>query len=121
MDGFNFSALQPLTGAFWPYLVIIVIGFLPTEIWRSLGVIIGKGLNDDSEIFHWVRMVAAALVTAVIAKLLLSASGALASVPLWSRLAAIVIGVGAMLLLKRSILLGLLAGEVALITFGAML
>jgi hypothetical protein len=120
MEGFNFSALQPLTGVFWPYLVVIVIGFLPTEIWRTLGVIIGKGLDENSEIFYWVRMVAAALVTAVIAKLLLSASGALASVPLWSRLAAIAIGVGAMLVLKRSILLGLLAGEVALIAFGIM-
>jgi hypothetical protein len=121
MDHFSFAALQPMTGAFWPYLVVIVIGFLPTEIWRSLGVIVGKGLSEDSEIFHWVRMVAAALVTAVIAKLLLSASGALATVPLWSRLAAIVIGVGAMMLLKRSILLGLFVGEVALIAFGILI
>jgi branched-subunit amino acid transport protein len=121
MESFGFAALQPITGAFWPYLVVIVIGFLPTEIWRTLGVIVGKDLNENSEIFHWVRMVSAALVTAVIAKLLLSASGALASVPLWSRLAAIVIGVGVMMLFKRSILLGLFVGEGAIIAFGTLI
>jgi hypothetical protein len=121
MEVFSFAALQPMTGAFWPYLVVIVIGFLPTEIWRSLGVFIGKGLDENSEIFHWVRMVSAALVTAVVAKLLLSANGALANVPLWSRLTAIVIGLSVMMLFKRSILLGLFAGEAALIAFGVML
>jgi branched-subunit amino acid transport protein len=120
MESFSFAALQPITGAFWPYLVVIVIGFLPTEIWRTLGVLIGKGLNEDSEVFHWVRMIAAGLVTAVVAKLLLSANGALATLPLWGRLAAIVIGVVVMLLTKRSILLGLFAGEVAILVIGAI-
>jgi Branched-chain amino acid transport protein (AzlD) len=120
METFNFTALQPMTGAFWPYLVVIVIGFLPTEIWRTLGVLVGKGLDENSEIFHWVRMVAAALVTAVVAKLLVSANGALATLPLWGRLAAIVIGLTVMMLTKRSILLGLFAGEIAIIAIGAM-
>jgi Branched-chain amino acid transport protein (AzlD) len=120
MDTFSFSSLQPLTGAFWPYLVVIVVGFFPTEVWRSLGVIIGKGLNENSEIFHWVRMIAAALVTAVIAKLLLSANGALATLPLWARLISVVIGLVAMMLAKRSILIGLFAGEVAIIVIGLL-
>jgi hypothetical protein len=120
MDSFSFAALQPITGAFWPYLVVIVIGFLPTEIWRSLGVLVGKGLDENSEIFHWVRMVSAALVTAVVAKLLLSANGALATLPLWGRLAAVMIGLTVMMLSKRSIFLGLFAGELAIIAFGSM-
>jgi hypothetical protein len=116
MEGFSLTALQAAAGAFWPYLVVIVFGFLPTEVWRVLGVFVGSGLDEDSEVFHWVRMVSTALVTAVVAKLLLSPSGALAAVPLWGRLGAVALGLAAMLAFRRSIVAGLIAGEIALIT-----
>jgi len=117
MSGF-LSALEHASGGLWPYLVVAIFGFLPTEIWRSLGVLAGKSLDGDSEIFHWVRFVATALVTAVVAKLLLSPQGALASLPLWGRLGAIAIGVAVMLLARRSIALGLIAGETTLVAAG---
>ena len=116
MDGFSLAALQTAVGSFWPYLVVIVFGFLPTEIWRVLGVFVGNGLDEESEVFHWVRMVSTALVTAVVAKLLLAPSGALATVPLWGRLGAVALGLAAMLALRRSIVAGLIVGEMALIT-----
>ncbi len=116
MEGFSLSALQAMTGSFWPYLVIILFGFLPTEVWRVLGVFVGSGLDENSEVFHWVRMVSTALVTAVVAKLLLSPSGALATVPLWGRLCAVALGLVAMHLARRSIVVGLVVGEAALIT-----
>ncbi len=25
----------------WPYLVLILVGFLPNEIWRMLGLLVG--------------------------------------------------------------------------------
>jgi branched-subunit amino acid transport protein len=112
------ASLEYATGGLWPYLVVIIFGFLPTEIWRVIGVFAGKGLNDNSEIFHWVRFVATGLVTAVVAKLLLSPQGALAMIPLWGRLGALAIGLGVMLATKRSIALGLIAGELALIAAG---
>lgn len=116
----SLAALQQATGSFWPYLVVILFGFLPTEIWRVLGVLIGKGLNEHSEVFIWVRMVAAGLVTAVVAKLLLSPQGALISVPLWGRAGAVLIGLLVMFAMKRSIVLGLIAGETALIAAGLL-
>lgn len=112
------ASLEYATGGLWPYLVVIIFGFLPTEVWRVIGVFAGKGLNENSEIFHWVRFVATGLVTAVVAKLLLSPQGALAMIPLWGRLGAIAIGVGVMLATKRSIALGLIAGELALLGAG---
>jgi branched-subunit amino acid transport protein len=112
------ASLEYATGGLWPYLVVVIFGFLPTEVWRVIGVFAGKGLNENSEIFHWVRFVATALVTAVVAKLLLSPQGALAMIPLWGRLGAIAIGVGVMLATKRSIALGLIAGELALLGAG---
>ena len=33
-----------------PYLVLILVGFLPNEIWRALGLVLARGLNEDSEI-----------------------------------------------------------------------
>ena len=27
----------------WPYLVLILVGFLPTEVWRMLGLAVAGG------------------------------------------------------------------------------
>ena len=45
-----------------PYLVLILVGFLPSEVWRWLGIVLGRGLDEESEILLWVRGVATALV-----------------------------------------------------------
>jgi branched-subunit amino acid transport protein len=110
--------LEHATGGLWPYLVVLIFAFLPTEIWRVLGVIMGKGLQEDSEVFHWVRMVATALVAAVVAKLILSPSGALATVPLWGRAGAIVVGCAVVVFSRGSVLWGLVVGELSLVAFG---
>ncbi|MGL4241456.1 MAG: AzlD domain-containing protein [Beijerinckiaceae bacterium] len=107
--------LREGSGWLWPYLVVILIGFLPTEIWRVLGVLAGRGLDEESELFQWVRVVATALVAAVVAKLILAPSGQLAAVPLAGRAGAICVGVAAMLMTRRSLVAGLVAGEATLI------
>jgi branched-subunit amino acid transport protein len=101
-------------GVWWPYLLVIVFGFLPSEIWRVLAVLLSRGLNEQSEILKWVRAVAITLLAGVIAKLLFSPSGALAIVPLAGRLSAILVGVAAFFATRRAIV-GVLAGEAALI------
>jgi Branched-chain amino acid transport protein (AzlD) len=117
-NAFSLSALEHATGGLWPYLVVIIFGFLPTEVWRVLGVVVGKGLDERSEIFHWVRMVSTALVTAVVAKLILAPTGALAFIPLWGRAGAMLLGLFAMVIVRRSIVVGLVVGEIALISAG---
>jgi branched-subunit amino acid transport protein len=103
-------------GVWWPYLLVIVFGFLPSEIWRVLAVFLSRGLNEQSEILQWVRAVAITLLAGVIAKLLFTPSGALAIVPLAGRLGAIVVGVAAFFATRRAIV-GVLAGEAALVAF----
>ena len=98
-----------------PYLALILVGFLPNEIWRWLGVMIGHGLDEESEVILWVRAVATALIAGVIARIVLFPPGALASVPLAVRLAAICAGVLGYLLVRRSALAGVLIGEAALV------
>ena len=51
----------------WPYLVLILVGFLPNEIWRLLGLMLVRGLDEDSQIIVWVRAVATAVLAGVIA------------------------------------------------------
>src|SRR4029453_11258873 len=34
----------------WPYVDLVLVGFLPNEIWRALGLLLARGLNEDSEI-----------------------------------------------------------------------
>ena len=98
-----------------PYLALILLGFLPSEVWRWLGLVIGRGLDEESEIILWVRGVATALVAAVVARIVLIPPGALASVPLSVRVAAIGCGFLGFLLFRRSALAGVLVGEAVLI------
>jgi hypothetical protein len=89
-------------------------------VWRWLGILLGGGLDEESEIILWVRGVATALVAAVVARIVLIPPGALASVPLGVRLAAITCGFLAFLLIRRSAFAGVLVGEAVLVA-GAMM
>jgi hypothetical protein len=98
-----------------PYLALILIGFLPSEVWRWLGIVIGRGLDEESEIILWVRGVATALIAAVVARIVVLPPGALAGVPLGVRIAALAIGFAAFLLIRRSAFAGVVVGEAALV------
>ena len=102
----------------WPYLLLILAGYLPNEMWRALGLVLARGLNEDSEIVVWSRGVATAILAGVIAKLILFSAGALAGIPLTVRVGAAVCGFLAFLAVKRSIFAGVLAGEAALLLGG---
>lgn len=107
--------MNALTGELWPYLVLVLVGFLPNEVWRVLGFVAARGLDDNSEIVMWVRGVATAVLAAVIAKLTIFAPGALADVPLVVRLVAVACGLAAFFLIRRSVFAGVLVGEIVLI------
>src|ERR1043166_10092141 len=78
----------------WPYVALVLVGFLPNESWRALGLLLARGLNEDSEIVVGSRAVATAILAGVIAKLILFPSGALTNIPLFVRVAAAVCGLG---------------------------
>ena len=98
-----------------PYLALLLIGFLPSEAWRWLGLVLGRGLDENSEIILWVRAVATALVAAVVARITQVPPGALAAVPVEVRLAALGLGFLAFLLIRRSAFAGVIVGEAVLI------
>jgi hypothetical protein len=94
-----------------PYLALILVGFLPNEVWRVLGLVLVRGLSEDSQIIVWVRAVATAILAGVMAQLILTTSGALAAVPLFVRVGAAALGFAAFLLARRSMFVGVLVGE----------
>jgi hypothetical protein len=97
------------------YLILIVVGFLPSEVWRWLGIALGRGIDERSEIILWVRGVATALVAGVVARIVLIPPGALAGVPLSVRLAALAGGFLAFLFIRRSAFAGVVVGEAVLV------
>jgi hypothetical protein len=98
-----------------PYMALILVGFLPNEIWRLLGIFAAHGLDEDSEILVWVRAVATAVLAAVVAQLIVNAPGALALVPLGIRVGAMAAGFVGFLLMRRSLFAGVVTGEIALL------
>lgn len=103
----------------WPYVFILVAGWLATDSWRFLGVLLGGRISETSEALVFVRAVATALVAAVIASLILTPNGGLADAPAWLRIGAAAAGFAVYLAAKKHMLAGIFAAEAVLI--GGML
>jgi len=101
-------------GWFAPYALLLLVGFLPNEVWRMLGVVFARGLDEDAEIIVLARAVATAILTGVVGKLVVFAPGALAGVPLWVRLGASALGLIAFALFRRSVLAGVVVATAAI-------
>ena len=102
----------------WPWIALILFGFLPSEFWRVASVFVSRGLNENSPWLIWVRAVATALLAGVVAKLLLTPNGALAAIPMSGRLGAMAAGLLAFQATKKSVFAAVLTGEAALIGVG---
>jgi hypothetical protein len=111
------SALGDLTSlaALGPYALLILVGFLPNEVWRMLGVVLSRGLDEDSEIIVFARAVATAILTGVVGKLVIYAPGALATVPVSVRIGSAALGVVAFLLIRRSVFAGVATATIAIV------
>jgi len=96
-----------------PVLALILVGFLPNEVWRLLGLVLVRGLDEKSQAIIWVRAVATAMLAGVLAQLVLASSGVLATIPVSVRIAAAGLGFVAFLIARRSVFVGVVTGEAA--------
>ena len=103
------------SGGLWPYLAVIIFGFLPSEIWRTMSVFLVSGVDEKSEILEWVRAVSTALLAGVVASIVISPSGALTLAPLWARVGAMALGLAVYFAMRKSVLSGVFAGVGAVI------
>ena len=99
----------------WPYVLLVLVGFLPNEVWRVLGIVLARGLDESSQIIVFARAVATAILTGVVGKLVVFAPGALASVPLGVRLGAIALGTAAFMVSGRSVFAGVATATIAIV------
>ncbi|MBB3234677.1 AzlD domain-containing protein [Phyllobacterium endophyticum] len=106
---------QSLTDWWWPYLFILLAGWLPTDMWRFIGVFIGGRVREDSQALVAVRAVATALVAGVIAQLILYPSGVLADSPVILRVGAAAAGFLAYVTLGRRVIISVIVGEIVLL------
>ena len=104
-----------LRDGFGGYLTIVLAGILATEVWRWLGLAVGSRLDVAGAPFQWMRAVATALVSGLVARMVLFPAGALVEVPLWMRLGALAGGVSLYLLLRRNVAAGVGAAAALLI------
>jgi hypothetical protein len=106
-----FSADPTLT----PYLALILFGFLPSEIWRALAVVVARRIDEDSELFLFVRSVATVLLVGVVVKIVLLPSRELAVAPVWARGGALAVAAAAFFATRRSVFAAIVAGEAVVI------
>lgn len=87
----------------------IAISFL----WRAIGVAVSGRIDPTSDVFLWVQCVAYAMLAGLVSRMLFLPTGALAESDYWMRLAAVGIGLAVFFVLKRNLLVGILAGVMA--------
>lgn len=90
----------------WPFVFILLAGWLATDIWRWLGVLLGKRIDEGSEALILVRAIATALIAAVIARLMLFPTGALAETHWSLRVAAAALGFAAFMATGQKVIVG---------------
>jgi hypothetical protein len=100
----------------WPFLFILVGGWLATDAWRFLGVYLGGRVSDDSAALVLVRAIATALVAAVIGNLIIFPTGDLAATSVWLRIGSAAAGFIAYLAARKTVIVGILVAEAVLLT-----
>src|SRR5580693_6196621 len=95
--------------------MLLLAGVIPNQIWRMLGLWLGSGLDEGSDLLMWVKAVATAILAGVIAQILVEPPGALASVPDILRYGALAVGFVVFMLTRRSIFAGVVSGEVVML------
>ncbi|MEO9457934.1 MAG: AzlD domain-containing protein [Lentilitoribacter sp.] len=90
----------------WPYIFILVAGWLATDIWRWLGVLVGNRLEEGSLGLLWVRAIATSIIAAIIAKLIIYPTGSLLDFDIVVRIGAVIIGFIVFIYAKKRIIAG---------------
>jgi branched-subunit amino acid transport protein len=105
------AVMSDFLGDWHALVVLLLAGVIPNQVWRMLGLWLGAGLDEGSDLLMWVKAVATAILAGVIAEILVRPPGALASVPGVLRYGALAAGFVAFALTRRSIFAGVLCGE----------
>ena len=91
-------------------LELLLVAFLGIFIWRYLGVIYSKKIENESLAARTVNSIAYGMTTAIVCKIIFFPDNALNLIPASERIIPFFIGIGFFLLLSKNTNLGLIAG-----------
>ena len=86
-----------------------------TYLWRGLGVILASRINPSGPIFQWITCVSYAMLSGLIARMVLLPVGPLVESPLLICVIGIAVGLGVFFLFGRRVLRSVFAGLIAFI------
>lgn len=98
-----------------PFAAMLALAAAPNIVFRVIGVLLSRGLDEGSELLAFVRAMASALLAGVVGKLLATPPGALAQLSFPTRIGCFAMAIGAFFAFRRSLLAAMLVGEAALI------
>lgn len=100
----------------FPWAVVLSSGLICYG-WRALGVTLSHSLDPDGALARWLTCVSYAMLAAVVARMIILPSGALAASTDLVRYGACAVALGVFLALRRGVLAGTAAGFLALLAF----
>jgi branched-subunit amino acid transport protein len=107
--------MSPIGNDISGYLIVLAFAIAAHESWRWLGAFLGAQVRETDDVFVWVRYVSTALVAALAMRIILFPSGALVTIDLSFRIAALVISTATFLMAGRNLAVGILAGCISLV------
>ncbi len=69
------NVLRDFVGDWHALVVLLLAGVIPNQIWRMLGLWLGGGLDEGSDLLMWVKAVATSILAGVIAEILVRPPG----------------------------------------------
>ncbi|MAH85148.1 MAG: hypothetical protein CBB68_12950 [Rhodospirillaceae bacterium TMED8] len=100
------------TSSLW---ILTGLCFLGTFVWRAIGIAISTKINPDGKWFQWLNCIAYAMLAGLIARILTSPIGILATTPIMDRALAMAAGLVIFIMLGRDVF------AATLIAFSVML
>ena len=94
----------------WLMLLVASSGIF---VWRFLGVVLSSKVEKDSFFAKWINAIAFAMTTALMTRIIIFPTGALAETQLIERIIPFLIGVVIFLLFSKTPIVGLAAGVVS--------
>ena len=89
---------------------LVLAAIAATYVWRFLGTVFAKQIDPEGVLFQWVTCVSYAMLAGLISRMVLIPVGSLVEVPLWIRVAGIVVGLLVFFLARKIVLAGVGAG-----------
>ncbi|MDH5748631.1 MAG: AzlD domain-containing protein [Rhodospirillales bacterium] len=103
------ETLSPL----WPWIVCLAAA-AATYFWRGLGVALSGRIRPTDPIFEWISCVAYALLSGLVARMIVLPVGPLENADAPVRIGAALFSLVVYFIFKRNLVAGILVGPVAL-------